>query len=351
MNKKNVALLFGGASTEHVISCKSVMSFVNNINREKYNPILIGITLDGAWYLYNGDVSLIPADTWVDSSEKREVFADLGAEKGLFYLENGEKIHIDIDLFIPVLHGKYGEDGTIQGLFEMLGVPYVGCGVSASANSMDKSMTKLIVSHAGIKQADYLLLDRHNKNDLEKLADEAIERLGFPIFIKPCASGSSIGVCKARNRKELMDGMKFALGHDSRVLIEKFINARELECAVFESEKGIEAKVGEVVSADDFYDFDSKYNNAASITDTAPDIPAEISAEICRQAVEIFKILDCKSLSRVDFFLDKDSGEIIFNEINTLPGFTNISMFPMLAESLGYGSEKLIDTLIESALR
>ena len=350
MNKTNVALLFGGASTEHVISCKSVMSFINNIDREKYNPLLIGITLDGSWFLFDGDPSLIPTDKWADSDDKQEVFAEFGTPKGLFYIENDKKIHLDIDVFIPVLHGKYGEDGTIQGLFEMLGIPYVGCGVSSSANSMDKSMTKLIVSHAGIKQADYLLIDRHNKNDLEKLADEAIARLGFPIFIKPCASGSSIGICKARTKQELLEGMKFALTHDDRVLIEKFINARELECAVFESENGIEAGVGEVVSADDFYDFDSKYNNSASITNTSPDIPKEIAAEICRQAIEIFKILDCRSLSRVDFFLDKDSGEIIFNEINTLPGFTNISMFPMIAESLGYDARRLIDTLIKSAL-
>lgn len=350
MSKINVALLFGGASTEHGVSCKSVMNFINNIDREKYDPILIGITLDGAWYLYNGDTALIPTDKWADSPEKREVFADFGEKKGLFYLENGKKIHLDIDIFLPVLHGKYGEDGTIQGLFEMLGVPYVGCGVASSANSMDKSITKLIVSHAGIKQADYLLIDRHNQNDLERLADEAIERLGFPIFIKPCASGSSIGVCKARDKKELLDGMRSALTHDGRVLIEQFINARELECAVFETADGIKAQVGEVISADDFYDFDSKYNNAASITDTNPDVPEEITAEIRRQAVEIFKILDCKSLSRVDFFLDKDSGDIIFNEINTLPGFTNISMFPMLAAAQGYDSRRLIDTLIELAL-
>ena len=350
MNKKNIALLFGGASTEHIISCKSVMTFINNISREKYNVSLIGITLDGGWYLYEGDTALIPTDEWANSPDKKEVFASFGSEKGLFYIENGKKTAIEIDVFLPVLHGKYGEDGTVQGLFEMLGIPYVGCGVAASANSMDKSMTKLIVSHAGINQADYVLVDKHNKNDLEPVADKAIERLGFPIFIKPCASGSSIGICKARDRAELLGGIETALEHDGRVLLEKFINARELECAVLETADGFVAEVGEVISADDFYDFDSKYNNAASVTDTAPNIPTELAAEIRRQAVEIFKILDCKSLSRVDFFLDKDSGELVFNEINTLPGFTNISMFPMLVGKRGYGAERLIDALIDTAL-
>ena len=350
MNKQRVALLFGGASTEHIISCKSVMNFINNFPHESYDAYLIGITSSGVWYLYEGDVELIPTDEWAESSDKKELFVSFGEDKGLFYLEGGEKKPLGVDLFVPVLHGKNGEDGTIQGLFEMLGVPYVGCGVSASANSMDKSMTKLIVSHTGVKQADYILVDRHNKNDIEKLADEAIARLGFPLFIKPCASGSSIGICKAKTRDDLIGGIKMALEHDGRVLVEEFINARELECAVLETEEGIIAEVGEVIAADEFYDFDSKYNNAASVTDVSPNIPEDIAKQMREYAIAIFKILDCKSLSRVDFFLDKDSGELIFNEINTLPGFTSISMFPMLTAKRGYASKKLIEAIIKTAL-
>ena len=350
MSKKRVALLFGGASTEHIISCRSVMNFINNIPHDKYDILLIGITREGAWYLYEGDTALIPTDGWASSPDKKELFVSFGDTKGIFYLEDGKKVGVGVDVFLPVLHGKNGEDGTVQGLFEMLGVPYVGCGVSSSANSMDKSMTKLIVSHVGVKQADYLLVDRHNRDEIDKIADEAIARLGFPIFIKPCASGSSIGICKAKTKDELTDGIKAALEHDSRVLVEKFINARELECAVLETKNGIVAEVGEVISADEFYDFDSKYNNAASVTTTSPDVSADVVEEIRRQAIAIFKILDCKSLSRVDFFLDKDSGEIIFNEINTLPGFTSISMFPMLTAKRGYGGTALMEALIESAL-
>lgn len=350
MDKKNIALLFGGASTEHTISCKSVMSFINNADIGKYNTILIGITRDGTWYLYEDDVALIPTGKWAEAPLKKELFVSFGNEKGLFTMENGVRRSVAVDVFVPVLHGKNGEDGTIQGLFEMLGVPYVGCGVSASANSMDKSMTKLIVSHAGIEQADYILVDKHNKNDLENVADIAIDRLGFPLFIKPCASGSSIGICKAKDRAELLAGMRTALEHDTRVLIEKFINARELECAVLETADGFVAELGEVISADDFYDFDSKYNNAASITTTSPDLPKGIADEIRRQAIEIFKILDCRSLARVDFFLDKDTGKIIFNEINTMPGFTDISMYPMLISKCGHTITELIDRLIEAAL-
>lgn len=350
MNKKRIALLFGGASTEHIVSCKSVMNFIENFPYEKYEAALIGITEGGVWYLYEGDTALIPSDEWASSPKKKELFVSFGESKGLFYLENGEKKPLEADLFVPVLHGKNGEDGTIQGLFDMLGASYVGCGVSSSANSMDKSMTKLIVSHTGVKQADYVLVNRHNKDDLEKIADEAINRLGFPLFVKPCASGSSIGICKAKARDELINGIKAALDHDGRVLVEQFINARELECAVLETKDGIVAEVGEVISADEFYDFDSKYNNAASVTDTAPDIPEDVAAQMKKYAVAIFKILDCKSLSRVDFFLDKDSGELIFNEINTLPGFTPISMFPMLTAKKGYSGKRLIEALIETAL-
>lgn len=347
--KKIIALIFGGASTEHTISCKSVMSFINNIDCEKYDPILIGITKDGAWYEYFGDPSNIPTGEWVKSDSKREIFISFGKENGIFYLKNGEKKPLKVDVFVPVLHGKNGEDGTIQGLFEMLGARYVGCGVSASANSMDKATTKLIVSHTSAKQADYELIDRYNA-DVETIARRAIKRMGFPLFIKPCASGSSIGICKAKNESELISGIKNALLHDSRVLIEEFINARELECAVLETNNGIIAEVGEVISADEFYDFDSKYNNSASITTIEPDVSPKIIEEIKSQAIEIFKILNCRGLSRIDFFLNKDNGEIIFNEINTLPGFTNISMFPMLVGKDGYVGKKLIDELIESAL-
>ena len=349
MTKKHITLLFGGRSTEHIISCKSAKTVIDNIDREKYQLNLIGITEEGAWYLYSGDTELIPTDAWKDSPLCAPVTIKLGSgQSGLFYEENGEFLPIPTDIFFPVLHGKFGEDGTIQGLFEMLGVPYVGCGVAASANSMDKSLTKLLVDSIGVKQARYVAVDRYNARDLDGVVAECVEKLGFPMFVKPCASGSSIGISKVTSESELRAGILMALEHDSRVLIEEFINARELECAVIDDGETLMAEVGEVISADEFYDFDSKYNNAASITQTHPDISEMLEEQIRESAKAIFRVLNCRSLSRVDFFLNRDTGELIFNEINTLPGFTNISMYPMLAAKHGLSLPALIDTLIRS---
>ena len=347
--KKKITLLFGGKSTEHAISCKSAKTIIDNVDRAQYDLTLVGITATGEWRRYDGNPSLIPTDEWESSPMSTPVFLSLGGERrGLFTMENNVKQYIDTDLFFPVLHGKYGEDGTIQGLFEMLDIPYVGCGVSASANAMDKSLTKLLVDSIGVKQARYVAIDRWNAADLDGILHKCVETLGFPMFVKPCASGSSIGITKATDEETLRRGILLALEHDTRVLVEEFINARELECAVIDDGKTLAAEVGEVIAADEFYDFDSKYNNAASVTNTHPDIPAELEERIRESAKAIFRVLNCRSLSRVDFFLDRDTGELIFNEINTLPGFTNISMYPMLAAKHGLDLPALIDTLIES---
>lgn len=350
-NTKHVAVLFGGRSTEHEISRKSAYTILTHMPAG-FEALPIGITKEGAWFAYFGDLSKIPNGEWENAEEKRALSIGTGADTpaGLFYIENGEAKPITIDVFFPVLHGMYGEDGTVQGLFELLGVPYVGCGVGDSAVSMDKSMTKLLVSTAGIRQADFVFVDRHNKNDLAPIMDESERKLGYPMFVKPCKSGSSVGVTKATDRKSLEEGLVHALQFDDRILVEEGINARELECAVLETKDGFVAEVGEVVSAIEFYDYDAKYNNPSSETLLHPDIPAEMEAEIQEKAVRIFKLLDCKGLSRVDFFLDRDSGEVVFNEINTLPGFTNISMFPMLMQKHGLSLEEVIKELVEQAL-
>ena len=348
MSKKNVTILFGGQSTEHAVSCKSAKTVIDGIRAEKYNVNLVGITEDGAWYLYRGDTALIPTDKWMTDAACYPVSIELGEARGLYADVNGTRETIPTDVFFPVLHGKYGEDGTIQGLFEMLGVPYVGCGVASSSSSMDKSFTKRLVEGTGVKQARYVLVDRYSARDLDGVIRESVETLGFPLFVKPCSSGSSIGISKAKNEDELRTGILEALRHDGRVLIEEFIRARELECAVVDLGDRLAAEVGEVISADEFYDFDSKYNNAASVTSTRPDISEELEKQIQESAKIIFRTLDCKSLSRVDFFLNLDTGDLIFNEINTIPGFTNISMYPMLAKKHGLDLPDLIDTLIAS---
>ena len=348
MSKKNVTILFGGQSTEHAVSCKSAKTVIDGIDAEKYNINMIGITEDGSWYLYRGDTALIPGDRWLTVPERYPVSVELGDARGIYADVNGAREAIPTDVFFPVLHGKYGEDGTIQGLFEMLGVPYVGCGVASSSSSMDKSFTKRLIEGTGIKQAAYVLVDRYNANDLDGVVRECVTKLGFPMFVKPCSSGSSIGISKAKNEAELRAGLLEALRHDGRVLIEEFIRARELECAVVDLGDSLAAEVGEVVAADEFYDFDAKYNNAASVTNTRPDISEALEKQIKESAKIIFRTLDCKSLSRVDFFLDLDTGDLIFNEINTLPGFTNISMYPMLAGKCGLDLPALIDQLIQS---
>ena len=347
--KKKITLLFGGRSSEHIISCKSAKTVIDNINRNKYDLTLVGITKSGEWLRFDGDPALIPTDEWETAAESTPVFLSLGGKgKGLFSMEDNAFKYIETDIFFPILHGKYGEDGTIQGLFEMLGVPYVGCGVSASANAMDKSLTKILVDSIGIKQARYVAIDRWNAGDIDGIVAECKNKLGFPMFVKPCASGSSIGITKATDEETLRRGILLALKHDTHVLIEEFINARELECAVIDDGKTLAAEVGEVIAADEFYDFDSKYNNAASVTSVTPDISPELEKRIKESAKAIFRVLDCRSLSRVDFFLDRDTGDLIFNEINTLPGFTSISMYPMLAAKHGLDLPALIDTLIES---
>lgn len=350
-NKTRVAVLFGGKSTEHEVSRKSAYTILTHMPAE-YETIAIGITKDGAWFEYFGDLAKIPTGEWETSDEKRALSVGTGADTpaGLFYIENGKAEPLAVDVFFPVLHGMYGEDGTVQGLFELLGVPYVGCGVGDSAVSMDKSMTKLLVSTAGIRQADFVLVDRHNKNDLAPIMDESERKLGYPVFVKPCKSGSSVGVTKATDRKSLEEGLAHALKFDDRILIEEGVNARELECAVLETKDGFVAEVGEVVSAIEFYDYDAKYNNPSSQTVLYPDVSPEIEAEIREKALRIFKLLDCKGLSRVDFFLDRDTGEVVFNEINTLPGFTNISMFPMLMKKHGLSLEDVIKELVELTL-
>lgn len=328
--KKTVAVLFGGQSTEHEISLRSAYTVLSHMPKE-YEAVAVGITKTGKWFAYTGDDKKIPTGEWEFSDEKKP-------------LAMGD---IKADCVLPILHGKNGEDGTMQGLFELLGVKYAGCGVCASAVSMDKSMTKLLVSTARIRQADYVLVDRYNKNDVAALIDETERKLGYPVFVKPCRFGSSVGVSKASDRASLEKGLLEALTFDDRILIEQGIDARELECAVLETENGLVAEVGEVVSAIEFYDYDAKYNNPDSMTVLSPDISPAMEEEIKEKARRIFRLLDCRGLSRIDFFLDRKTGEVVFNEINTLPGFTSISMFPMLMKKHGLEIEDIIRALVK----
>ena len=344
---KTVLVLFGGQSSEHDISCISVRTVVRAIDRTKYEPVLVGITKQGKW-IYTEDLSQIESGRWTEGKVQAVLSPD--AEEHALYLMQYEVVtgKIRIDLAFPVLHGLNGEDGTVQGIFELMQIPYVGPNVLSCAVSMDKFYTKIIVDAIGIRQADYVGVRREELSDMEAVLNRVEEKLSYPVFVKPSCAGSSKGVSKASDRKSLETALLIANLHDSKILVEETINGRELECAAFSS--GSEVRVigpGEVVAGAEFYDFDAKYNNSESRTDTAPVLPFGIAEQIRLAAEKIFRAVDAYGLSRVDFFLD-DQG-LVFNEINSIPGFTAISMYPMLFESAGVPHRELVQMLLDSA--
>lgn len=345
---KNLAIIFGGRSSEHEVSCVSVRTIINNVDTDIYNTYLIGITKEGEWLLVDS-VEDIASGAWYESKKKAVISPD-AKDHGIIITENGAMSTVYIDCIFPVLHGLYGEDGTIQGLFSMAGIPYVGCGVLASAVSMDKFFTKIIVDTLGIRQAQYVPVYSDQLVALDQAVERVEAKLDYPVFVKPSNAGSSQGVSKAHNREELKDALLLAAKHDRKILVEETIVGRELECGVFGGGSKITASgIGEVVAADEFYSYDAKYNNVESKTVIGPELPAGKEEEIREKARKIFAAVDGFGLSRVDFFMEKGTDEIVFNEINTLPGFTSISMYPMLFKAAGTDTKTLVQSLIELA--
>jgi D-alanine-D-alanine ligase len=351
MDKLNVALIFGGKSGEHEVSLASSASIYTHIDKNKYNVFTIGITKDGRWMYYEGNEENIKNGEWVNLANKNvEInLLPVGNKEVGIVFEDGRVEKIDV--LFPVLHGPYGEDGTIQGLFEISQIPYVGCGVLASSVGMDKLICKKVFSQIGLPQVDYTYTNKwsFNKSTEEEL-NSIEEKLNYPVFVKPANLGSSVGISKANNREELLSGINEALKFDSRIVLEQGINAREIEVAVLGNDE-VEASIaGEIKPGKDFYDYEDKYINGASTYDIPANINDKDMENIRQMAIEAFKGIDGKGLSRVDFFIDKNSGEIFINEINTLPGFTNISMYPKMWEATGVEYSGLIDSLIELAL-
>ena len=332
-----LGVIFGGMSTENEVSVKSANSVINNLDKNKYEIFSIYIDKKGEWFEYNNNKPI---------------------ENIISYLKN-------MDVIFPVLHGLYGEDGTIQGMLELIKVPYVGCGIIASSTGMDKTYTKIIFEKANINQAKHIYIKDYDddkvtlvEKDLEEkkiTIDESIkkinENLKFPLFIKPSRSGSSVGVNKAENNEELKKYIIEAFKFDSKVLIEQGIKGKEVECAVLGNSRiGVEAsRVGEILSAEDFYTFDAKYENQNSRTVIPASITDEQQDEIRKLASKAFRAIDGNGLSRVDFFVEEETGKVYLNEINTMPGFTNISMYPKLMEDFGYSYSSLLDKLIDIA--
>ena len=349
MSKKTVAVVFGGCSSEHEVSCVSATTVISNINTQEYDIIIIGITKEGRW-LKVESTEAITSGTWTEGTCKAVISPDR-EQKAVLFMQDGEISMQKVDVVFPVMHGLNGEDGTIQGLLELANIPYVGCGVLASAVSMDKLYTKIIVDTLGIRQAKYVsLVDKEIEAPEEKVA-EIEEKLGYPVFIKPSNAGSSQGVSKAHDRAELLAGIKAAAEHDRKILVEEAIVGRELECAVLGGREVKASGIGEILAAAEFYDYEAKYHNAESKTVISPELPDGKAQEIAEAATRIFRAVDGFGLSRVDFFMENGTNEIIFNEINTLPGFTGISMYPMLWEAKGISKPVLVSKLLDLAMQ
>ncbi len=348
--KKTIAVIFGGQSSEHVVSCMSVVNVASQIDAQEYDVLLIGITEEGRWVKADS-IESIQDGSWRESQVKAVISPD-ATERCVILEENGHFEKRPVDAAFPVLHGLYGEDGTIQGLFELARIPYVGCGVLASAVSMDKLYTKIIVDTLGVPQAAYVPVYREELENMDRVTARVEEKFSYPVFVKPSNAGSSKGVGKAENRQELENALREAARHDRKILVEETIVGHEVECAVFGGGKTpVKASgVGEILAAAEFYDFDAKYYNAESKTVVNPPLPGNAAEKIRQAAVDIFKAVDGYGLSRVDFFVKEDGG-IVFNEINTLPGFTAISMYPMLWEAAGMDKKTLVQALIGHAFQ
>ncbi len=349
MSKITVAVLFGGVSSEHEVSKMSAFCAIHALDPKKYNIVPIYITKTGSWLLYDGPVDNINHADLEKSDAHAFICPDTGMGPVVRIL--GEKHrNIPVDIVFPVLHGKNGEDGSVQGLCELTRLPYVGCGVLASSLCMDKAMTKLVAASIGLKQAKHIVFLRNEAENFAELYRTVKRKIGFPCFIKPANTGSSIGISKAADKAELEQAVKLALEHDRKIIIEKAVIGREFECSVLGNAEPVVSGVGEIVAPDGFYSYEAKYFDKGAKTLVRPEVDQNAEEEMKRQAAAIFKAVDGLGMARVDFFLEAGTGNVIFNEINTIPGFTNISMYSMMWDAAGIKQPELCDRLIELGL-
>lgn len=346
MKKSTVLVIFGGRSSEYEVSLISAHSVITHIPTDKYAVLLLGITKDGKWYYYDGDIDAIPSDEWQgEHCRSAALCPDYGSNTLIVFGDgNDERIHIDA--VFPVLHGKNGEDGTIQGLFELAGIPFVGCGHLSSAMCMDKAIANTMLVAAGINHADWCSATRREyAADPDAFLAKCEKELGYPMFAKPANAGSSIGISKVHSRDEFDAAIKKALAEDYKVVVEEAISGKEIECAVLGADELFVSIPGEIRSCNEFYDYDAKY-----VSDSELLVPAELPEETAEQVREVsgraFRALGCSGITRVDSFVT-ESGEVIVNELNTIPGFTSISMYSKLLEANGIPYAEVVDRLIE----
>lgn len=351
MKKLRVAVIFGGRSGEHEVSLLSAASVIEAMNKDKYEVIPVGITKEGKWitsadaieYLQKGTGKAVETALLADPTRKQLVTFNKN--------DNTALLGSEIDVIFPVLHGTFGEDGTIQGLFEMANIPYVGAGVLASSTGMDKAIMKALFKQKRIPQCKYkTFLRKEWESDPARITALIKKDIGFPCFVKPANLGSSVGISKAPSIDDLKNSIDLAAKYDRKIIVEEFVNAREIEVAVLGNDEPVASVPGEIVFNNDYYDYDAKYLDGKSQMRIPAEIPYDLANKIRRYAVEAFLAIDGSGLSRVDFFVTKDSNKIYINEINTLPGFTKFSMYPKMWEASGIAYDKLIDKLIELAL-
>jgi D-alanine-D-alanine ligase len=351
-NKIRVGILFGGRSAEHEVSLVSASSIIEALDRKKYVVFPIGITPEGRWLSSKDAIKLLKEKSSVESLPEHLILPD-PRKQGLVEINTSGVAEIqNIDVLFPVMHGTFGEDGTVQGLLELAGVPYVGAGVLGSAVGMDKMIQKLVLEAAKIRVAQGLsFLISEFEEDQKKIVLRIEEELHYPCFVKPSNTGSSIGISKAHDQKELIDAVALAGQYDRKIVVEKSIEkAREIECGVIGNDKPAASVLGEIIPSNEFYDYDAKYVDGKSTSIIPADIPKWAVRKIQYIACKAFKVLDCSGMARVDFLVQGNGSKIFLNEINTIPGFTSISMFPKLWEASGLSYSDLLDKLIQLAL-
>jgi D-alanine-D-alanine ligase len=359
--RPRVAVVFGGRSTEHAISCVSAGSVLRAIDRDRYDVVPVGISHEGRWVLAADDPDRLAISDGklpeVDATGTSVMLSGDPAARALVVTEPGDvpRALSQVDVVLPLLHGPYGEDGTIQGLLELAGVPYVGSGVLSSAVSMDKAYMKLILAAAGLPVGPHVVVKPREWTLNRAGVREAVAALGYPVFVKPARGGSSVGISKVTAPDELDAAIEIARACDPKVVVEAAVAAREIECGVLEGldggapEASVPAEI-RVTGSHEFYDFEAKYLDDATELDVPADLPKPVAAEVRRLAVAAFDALSCEGLARVDFFVRPD-GDVLINEVNTMPGFTPYSMFPRMWQATGVDYPALVDRLIRTALR
>lgn len=349
MAKLKIAVLFGGQSGEHDVSLVSARSVVGALDKNKYDISLVGITKTGRWVGGGDGLTMLESEKNLSTQKNTDVKENSKRDIINYSSKNADLGKVDV--VIPILHGPYGEDGKIQGLLEMAGIPYVGSGVLGSAVGMDKIAMKMLFRSNNLPICEFLWFLRSEwRKRKNKIMAKIEKELGYPCFVKPANLGSSVGISKAHNRKELIDAINIAVKHDRRIIVEKGINCREVECAVLGNDNPKASTVAEIIPGKEFYDYEAKYTEGLSQAIIPAKLPKAMVKKIQDLSCKAFKTLDLAGMARVDFFIRKENNEILLNEVNTIPGFTNISMFPKLWEAGGIKYPRLLDILIKLAV-